>query len=209
MNAQSEVFEEFKITPREHTRYLPIMLDSVFEQAGLKRSDIDYVSYSNGPGAFTGVRIATATAQGLAIGLGVKLVPVSTLAILAQKTCEQFDVQKVQVALDARMGEAYTATYKINPDSQLVELNGQEQLLKLAELNPPAGIISAGSGFQAWKEAGYKVDDSVEIHEAIYPAAGVQVKLARKSIEMGLAMSADKAEINYIRNKVAEKKRNP
>lgn len=207
MNSDGIIFSEFEITPRQHTRYLPSMLNSVLQQAGLQRSDISYIAYASGPGAFTGVRIATATAQGLAIGLGISLVPVSTLAVLAQQACDQFDGYEIQVALDARMDEAYTALYVKNKNSGLVELSGAEQLIKLEQLEPLPGFLSAGSGFRARFEAGHSHDDKTSIHEEVYPTATALVKLAKQLVNNGLSVSADKAEINYIRNKVAEKKR--
>ena len=125
------------------------MLDSVLNQAKFKKSELTHIAYASGPGAFTGVRIAASTAQGLSIGLGLPLVPVSTLAVLAQQTSDIHHVNKVLATLDARMGEAYIASYQTNPATHLVELQGEEKLIKLAELNNPEGYFLAGSGFKA------------------------------------------------------------
>ncbi len=207
MNTHCEIFAEFDMTPRQHTRYLPMMLSAVLLQAGLQRADIDFIAYASGPGAFTGVRIATATAQGLSIGLGIPMISVSTLAVLAQLACERYQVDKVQVAIDARMGEVYTALYIKNSPNTLVELSGKEQLIILENLVSPPDTLSAGSGFKARSEAGFNHLDKGAVDADLYPHASVLVKLARLSIDAGLYFSADKAEINYIRNRVAEKKR--
>jgi len=207
MNAQGQVFSEFEITPRQHTRFLPKMLDSVLKQSEIKRADVNCIAFANGPGAFTGVRIAAATAQGLAIGLSVPLMAISTLAVLAQQGCDTLSCNQVQAALDARMGEAYRGLFKKNSDTGLVELVGEERLLKLDQLHPDKDKVSVGSGFQAWLDDGFSKIESGPIHANIFPTASALVKLARQAIDSQQMTTADKAEINYIRNKVAEKKK--
>lgn len=207
INSSGTIFSEFAMTPRQHTRYLPTMMNAVLDRTGLQRNDLSHIAYANGPGAFTGVRIATATAQGLAVGLGISLIPISTLAVLAQQACDQFLCTRVLAALDARMGEAYTALYSQNPATGLVELTGEEQLVKLELLQPQADVPSVGPGFKARSEAGFSNVEKSMIHEDILPSASALVKLAILAAGQGHFVSADKAEINYIRNKVAEKKK--
>jgi tRNA threonylcarbamoyladenosine biosynthesis protein TsaB len=203
------LFSEFAITPREHTRYLPEMLDLIFKQSGINRNKTNAVAYASGPGAFTGVRIAAATAQGLAIGLDTPLIPISTLAVLAQQTFdEQHDVDSVLTALDARMGETYCAHY-MRKDQGLVELQGEEQLIKLDMLKLPDHVVGAGSGFSASREAGNEYGSSQIIFPDIYPTAAALVKLAKNAADKHQQVSVTQTHINYIRNKVAEKKTTP
>jgi len=68
MDDSGRIFSEFKLAPRQHTHYLPLMLESLLQQSGIERSELSHIAYASGPGAFTGVRIAAATAQGMAIG---------------------------------------------------------------------------------------------------------------------------------------------
>jgi tRNA threonylcarbamoyladenosine biosynthesis protein TsaB len=56
-----------------------------FTRNGFKFSEIEYVSLSNGPGSFTGLRIGSAIAKGICFGLGARLVEVITLDIIANK----------------------------------------------------------------------------------------------------------------------------
>ena len=205
--ADGVIFSEFKITPRQHTYYVPLMMDSVLDQAGIQKSSINAVAYANGPGAFTGVRIATATAQGLAIGLGIPLIPISTLAVLAQQACDEFELKKVQVALDARMGQAYSAIYVKNTATALVELQGKEGLVNLKQLIHKSDFCSVGSGFSARRQAGH--DDNLDMlkYEDVYPTASALAKLAGRTTEAQLLPVTDVATINYIRNRVAEKKK--
>lgn len=64
-------------------------IDEVLDQAGLSLDDLDCIAFGRGPGAFTGLRVAAAAAQGLATGLGIRLCAVSSLAALAQDTWER------------------------------------------------------------------------------------------------------------------------
>ena len=66
---------------------------------------LDAIAASVGPGAFTGVRISVAVAQGLAFGADLKVVPISTLEALALQVIEQD--RRALACLDARMGEVY------------------------------------------------------------------------------------------------------
>lgn len=207
INAENDIFSEFDLTPRQHTRFLPIMLDKVLMQSGLRRNDIDVISFASGPGAFTGVRIAAATAQGLAIGLNKSMLAISSLAVLAQQTCDVHGCKKVLASLDARMGEVYSGLYQLNPVTQAVELQHAEQLIKLEHVKPVEGAFAAGSGFKAWSEAGFK--DSMieaELDRDIYPTAHALVKLASQKLQNAEPVSPEQVKINYIRNKVAEKK---
>lgn len=182
------------------------MLDSVLSEAKLNKTDITHVAYASGPGAFTGVRIAASTAQGLSIGLGCPMVSVSTLAVLAQQTADIHHVQNIVATIDARMGEAYVGCYQLNSDTQLVHLKDAEKLVKLEQLEASAGYFLAGSGFKAKKECGFEIfSDSLD--EEILPHAAALVKLAKFQIENSDLSGEPQVIINYIRNDVAIKKK--
>lgn len=207
MNEQGEIYTEFDLTPRQHTQFLPKMMNSVLQQSAISRSDISHIAYTNGPGAFTGIRIATATAQGLGIGLNVPLVPVSTLAVLAQQALDEEGGEHVLVALDARMGESYTAEYFLNEDNRLVEIKSAETIIKLEDLKALNPGLSVGTGFRARRVERGIVEEGCHIVEEVYPSAQALVKLAKLSILNNHSLPADQASINYIRNNVAKKKK--
>ena len=69
------------------------------------------MAFGQGPGGFTGLRVACGVAQGMALGLDIPLLPVvSHLAVAAQTGAAPG--QAVLVALDARMNEVYLAVYR-------------------------------------------------------------------------------------------------
>src|SRR5206468_9110877 len=86
------------------------MIRKVFERARLDASRMDAFGFGQGPGSFTGIRIACGIVQGLAFAAGRPVVPVPSLLALAEQTNES----RVLSALDARMDEAYLAAYARN-----------------------------------------------------------------------------------------------
>ena len=118
----------FEQAPRMHSRVLYPMLDSVLGEAGIKPLDLDAVVFGKGPGSFTGLRIAAATAQGIGFGADLPLIGVSTLQAMAQQAKmeqeqaseENPDVQNVITILDARMNELYFGCYEWNQEQQLM-----------------------------------------------------------------------------------------
>jgi tRNA threonylcarbamoyladenosine biosynthesis protein TsaB len=204
----SQLASVFEIAPRQHTRLLPFMMNEVLAKSGIRRTDINYVAYGNGPGAFTGVRIAAATAQGIAMGLNIPMIPISTLAILAQTGFDFYDLYAARVAIDARKGEIYWADYQLNSNS-LASLQGEEKLTKIEyldsmELKPANGF---GSG---WHLLSVSLDDNeIVIDPELLPNASSMLKLAAQAIVENKVFPADQIDINYLRNKVADKPRQP
>jgi tRNA threonylcarbamoyladenosine biosynthesis protein TsaB len=75
--------ERFEIAPRRHAELALTWAEALLAEAGLSKSQLDAIAVGRGPGAFTGVRLAVAVAQGIALALDRPVVAVSTLAVLA------------------------------------------------------------------------------------------------------------------------------
>ena len=78
----------------------------LFEQTGIAAADLGVIVYAQGPGAFTGLRIGTGVAQGLATPFGTPLIGIPCLDAAAYLLPEQ---SCVLAATDARMGEVFYA----------------------------------------------------------------------------------------------------
>ncbi len=85
-------------------------VDQVLKKAGVAARDLDAVAVSVGPGSFTGLRVGLATAKGLALGTGARLVGVSTLEALAEGYAPRDGT--VCALLDAYRGEVYMALFR-------------------------------------------------------------------------------------------------
>ncbi|MCY3987105.1 MAG: tRNA (adenosine(37)-N6)-threonylcarbamoyltransferase complex dimerization subunit type 1 TsaB, partial [Gammaproteobacteria bacterium] len=81
--AGGRIGERTLTVPREHTRHILGQVDELLGEAGLAAADLEAVAFGRGPGTFTGVRVATALAQGLAVAHGPPRLPVTSLAALA------------------------------------------------------------------------------------------------------------------------------
>ena len=116
----------------DHAEQLLPMVDSLLTEAGIAKTELGAVAFSQGPGAFTGLRIACGIAQGMALGLNLPLIPIDSLRANAQLAVDylvensqlkvpnstedarykQSCVDYIVTLLDARMGEAYMAIYQ-------------------------------------------------------------------------------------------------
>src|SRR5215831_4430849 len=108
------VIERCEIAPRRHAELILPMIESLLGEAGVTRRQIDGIAVGRGPGAFTGVRLAISVAQGLALGLDIPVVPVSSLAALAQDAPAK-QSGSILAVIDARMGEVYSGTFQRAP----------------------------------------------------------------------------------------------
>jgi len=92
-----------------HSQTLMMRVEEVLRATKVDKSELDAIAVAVGPGSFTGLRIASATAKGLADGLNIKLIPVSTLEAMSEGlTGLDFLVCPI---LDARRGQVYTALF--------------------------------------------------------------------------------------------------
>jgi tRNA threonylcarbamoyladenosine biosynthesis protein TsaB len=98
-------------TGETHSRRLLAGVDWVMQETGLDWSDIDAVAVSLGPGSFTGLRIGLATAKGLAMASGAKLIGVGTLDGMAAQLFAAGNILICPV-LDARKREVYCGFYR-------------------------------------------------------------------------------------------------
>ena len=195
------IFDRFEIAPRQHARLLPAMMTEVIEDARLRKTDISHCAFANGPGAFTGIRIAAAQAQGIGIALGIPLLPVSTLAVLAQVALDRHACNRPLAALDARMDEIYWALYE-RDEAGLARLCGSERLDRAADIEIDATAdFGIGHGWVAALRSQAGFDLSAEL----LPHARSLARLAVPAARGGQGVDAAAVGINYLRNRVAEK----
>jgi tRNA threonylcarbamoyladenosine biosynthesis protein TsaB len=110
--ASNKCLAEFSLqTGETHSRRLLAGVDLVLQETGLDWPAVDAVAVSLGPGSFTGLRIGLATAKGLALAAGAKLIGVGTLDGLA---AQLFAARKFLICpvLDARKKEVYCGFYR-------------------------------------------------------------------------------------------------
>lgn len=94
---------------KTHSQTLLPMLDEVAKMIELDLKTVDAIAVSAGPGSFTGLRIGSATAKGLALALDKKIVSVPTVDALAYNIWDCTDV--ICPLMDARRQQTYTGLY--------------------------------------------------------------------------------------------------
>ena len=198
-----EVRERFEIAPRRHAELVLPWCDAVLAEAGVSRTQLDAIAVGRGPGAFTGVRLAIAVAQGIALGLDRPLVPVSTLHVLAAGAHAE-DGAHVLAAIDARMHEVYWATYRM-ADGIPRETSPEVVIAPSSIHIPGDGWRGIGTGFSANdSELATRLASQFAVMDAdALPHAADLARLAAAAHARGETVSPDLVEPAYLRNHVA------
>jgi tRNA threonylcarbamoyladenosine biosynthesis protein TsaB len=210
-----EIFSLSEIAPRRHNEIILAMCEQVLAQGQISLPQLDAIAFGRGPGAFTGLRLAASVTQGIALGQDLPVIPVSSLAAIAQAAYETKQVTHVLSCIDARMQEIYFGEYKFNDDQmnslQLMELIGEEKVIspKLIDVRARDACFGAGSAWGPYAEVlqatiGKKIMNDAEI----FPQAEYVAKLAKVYFKQGKSVSAVEALPVYLRDNIAEKPKN-
>jgi tRNA threonylcarbamoyladenosine biosynthesis protein TsaB len=188
-----------------HSLAILPMVQSLLAEAGISLAQCDALAFGVGPGSFTGVRTACGIVQGLAFGADLPVLPVVTLAAMAQACRELNGAGEVLAVLDARMGEVYWAQYRFadNLWQVIVEptLSAPEQVSPLAA---ESGALQAcGNGLAAYAEAFAAAPFAAGGLPAVMPNACQIAQLGSVALAQGRGLSAVQAQPLYLRNKVA------
>ncbi len=179
------------------------LLRLALQQAGCTLHDIDAIAFGQGPGSFTGVRIACSVAQGLAFGADKPVIPVCSLLALAEAS----GTDKVVAALDARMGEYYFAAYERDQrdDTRWRTITAPSLCHPSAMPELPGERWSGiGSGFEVSPFLATHYDRQLQaVIAQVAPSAREVVRLAAAAWRRGESLPAEQAVPLYLRNKVA------
>ncbi len=200
--------ERYEVAPRRHAALLLPAVESLLTTAGLTLNGLDALAFGCGPGSFTGLRIAAGVTQGLAFGADLPVVPVSTLAALAQGTVEQQGVDAVLAALDARMNEVYWGAFRCDETGLVCPLGEEVVCLPQRVPVPAAGHwVGAGSGWEKYADvlAPRCAVASEDIYRDQKPHAADVARLAARAFRQGNVVSAEQAVPVYLRDNIASK----
>lgn len=203
-SASGLVCERFEWSGQGHSERLLPMVDEVLAEAGWRLEACDALAFGRGPGSFTALRIGIGVVQGLARGTGLPVVPVSSLAALAQVQ----PADQVLAAVDARMGQVYWAPFARDAGG-LMRPAAKERVTAPGEVRwRAAGAwIGAGSGWDQY--GGVLLSSLGGVVTAWRPgeaprAAGVAA-LAAPELAAGRVLDAARALPEYVRNQVARR----
>jgi tRNA threonylcarbamoyladenosine biosynthesis protein TsaB len=186
---------------QRHSELLLGMIDELLNESGLELRKLDGIAYGEGPGSFTGLRIACGIVQGLAFGAELPVLGVGTLIAMAEGTGSE----RVVCCLDARMSEVYFAAYTRLHTGWRAEHEPRVWAPHALPDLPGDGWLGCGSGFAAYGDVmaaryGRKI---VATDAECYPHARDIAALAAPEFAAGAGRSAEHAVPLYIRDKVA------
>ncbi|SAK64520.1 family M22 non-peptidase [Caballeronia fortuita] len=188
------------------TRLLPAVRE-LFDDAGLALADCAGIAFGAGPGSFTGLRTATGVAQGLAFGLNVPVVPVSTLLACAEgaRIHDPSMPPRVLAALDARMDEVYWADFEFDAAA------GDWRTLHPAALDAPGALplpdvpfALAGNAAAAFGERLPALAAAAHVDREALPHALPVALIGLRAWRAGRTVAPEHAAPEYVRDKVAQ-----
>ena len=196
---------------RSHARQILGMVDAVLAEGQVSLGMLDGIAASIGPGAFTGVRISVAVAQGLAFGADLRVAAITTLEALAA----QAPHDPVMACLDARMGEVYWGCFTPDPGRGV-------RATSAAAVGPPHSVVlpaaesfrGVGRGFAAYPVLAALPGLSVNAADSqALPDAREFALLGALRLELGEGLDPADLIPLYLRDKVAsteaERRRQP
>ena len=203
---EGRVFSRYEVIPRLHAQRVLPMVQELLAEAGIALAAVEAIAFGRGPGAFTGVRIAVGVVQGLAFALDRPVLPISNLAVMAQRAHREQGATQVATAIDARMDELYWGCYRLE-DGEM-RLVGVEAVLPPEQVALPRGAegewFGAGTG---WAFAS-RIPVPVQAMDAgLLPHAEDLLTLATFAWARGEAVVADQAQPVYLRDNVATPKK--
>jgi len=194
-------------TGQPHAETLLPLLKGTLAEFGWHMNDLDAIVYDAGPGMFTGLRVAAALAQGLAVACDKPLIAVSSLEALAESAYQLTGANHVLTLLDARMNQVYAGAWNrqsdhdwqadfspclVNPDA-------------LATLPIQADCRAvAGTALDVYEPvAGWCADAGLKDAQARYPAAEALARLGSIRFVRGERLDPADALPVYVRDRVA------
>lgn len=222
--ANADIRELRRQAPRQHTQLLLPMVDELLQQEGVDRHELLAIAFGAGPGSFTGLRISFAVVQGLAYGLQIPVLPISTLAAmgsamaqskLSERPANSKEKSVIVSCLDARMNQVYWGAYSHdgvalqalqddaldNPD---VAAEKMQQLID--SLGPDTQLYCCGPGWH-YGDLSELLAKAQNQDVTIEPWAQEILRLGLLQWQAGKAEDIRLVQPVYLRNEVSWEKR--
>jgi tRNA threonylcarbamoyladenosine biosynthesis protein TsaB len=188
---------------QSHSTVLLGMIGELLAESGLSYARLDGIAFGEGPGAFTGLRIACATVQGIAFAHALPVIGIGTLRALAARC----GAERVIACLDARMGEVYHAEYRCEGGLWREVTAPRVCAPQAVPLPDGDGWHGCGSGFAAHGDVlRARLGHALAACDALLlPHAFEIAALAAPEFAAGRGLPAEAAQPLYVRDKVALK----
>jgi tRNA threonylcarbamoyladenosine biosynthesis protein TsaB len=199
------VIGRYEESGKSHAQQILGMVNSLLAEGGVSLSMLDGIAVSIGPGAFTGVRIGVAVAQGLAFGADLRVVPVTTLEALALQAVQR-GAALIIACLDARMGEVYWGCFAADA-ARGVSARGEPRVGAPELVAPPlaaARYRGIGRGFAAYPALAALPGLDLDAADGLaLPNAREMARLGALRLAAGEGVAPTGLRPLYLRDKVA------
>ena len=192
---------------RDHSRHLLDQIDRLLSETKVSPEQLSAIAFGQGPGSFTGLRIAVGVVQGLAYGLEIPVIPIPSMSVIATRVFRDYSAEHVTVALHARADEVYLARFQ-RGDKFLPVQVGPYEVGCVTDFAIPTQHceILAGGGADIFAEfaPGYygAFDQAVT---AAQSNIGDLIELAKVEFAAGQWVDPMVASPIYVREEVAKK----
>ena len=194
---------------KTHSQTLLPMVDEMMKITGFQKKELDAVAISKGPGSFTGLRIGSATAKGLAQALDIPVVSISSLEGLAANLYGTKDL--ICPMMDARRSQVYTGIFQYDGERLVTRM--EDDALPVADLirilnEKGEPVIFLGDGvpvYQKMLEEGLTVPYRFAPVHMNRQRAGAVGVLAVQYFKEGKIESSRDHKPEYLRKSQAER----
>lgn len=196
--------EKLSLSGRSHSRDILPNIIQLVEEAGANLGDLDAIVFGKGPGSFTGLRITVGVVQGLGFGLQIPVIPVSTLACLAQGEFRESGATSVLVALSARQQEVYFGAYRI--EDRMPVLLGKESVVEASGIpvQESRDWVGIGDGWSLVQQIESAIGTSVSrVNLEVRPKPADLLDIGLVKLARGETIAAMEARPEYLREQVA------
>jgi len=204
LEAGGRVVERFEVAARGHAERLLPWVQALLDGAGQTLAGLDAIAFGRGPGSFTSLRIGIAAVQGLAWGANVGVVPVSSLLATALAAGPDGPGRRL-VALDARMGEVWTAVVEVAPGGA-ARVVGDERVAPPGAVAAPGGEwMAVGNAFSRCAPLRALAAGASVVRADTWPTASAVLEAAKAWLAENAPLPAAGAQPVYLRDRVARK----
>lgn len=213
LRVNGDIDSRCELIPRQHNHRLFTMLTDLLPAGGPAAVGLDFLSYAQGPGSFTGLRIAASAIQGLAYSLKLPVAGISSLACLAQGALRRGLVTEsdtVLAMIDARINEIYWGVYSFEGGiaTALVEDRvGAPGDVPKSPMLERQSLVATGSGLCHFEQLPGAVRAAVTRQLADqWPDSLDLLPLADREYNQGGLLAAEAVQPVYLRNEIHWKK---
>ena len=177
-----------------HGEALTVMIDQLIKRNSIDVESLQAISFSLGPGSYTGLRIGLATAKGLSFGLGIPFIGVSSLESLVTLARAKHPNATIAAAFDARRDEVFLRIQQENK----VLLMDQPVVITEDFVSPTNTLVWVGDANVKLKEI-LRIESQHMFDDEIQASASGQIPIAFHRFSTGDFDNMDQIKPNYTK----------